>query len=122
MDTYLGAAAPMALDSRMATLNPEPARIFGALAQPTRLAVIERLARGPASVSELSRPCGMAGPSFLKHLRVLESAGLIRTDKRGRVRTARLQADAQRWVEECVALHRREWEESLTISRNSSSE
>ena len=103
----------MALDSHMATLNPEPARIFGALADPTRLAVIERLARGPASVSELSRPFGMAGPSFLKHLRVLESAGLIRTDKRGRVRTARLQADALRWVEEWVALHRREWEQRL---------
>ena len=95
----------------MATLNPEPPRVFGALADPTRLTVTGRLARGPASVSELSRPFGMAGPSFLKHLRVLESADLIRTDKRGGVRPARLQADALRWG--WVALHRRECEQRL---------
>jgi DNA-binding transcriptional ArsR family regulator len=97
----------------MATFNPELPKIFGALSDPTRLAVVERLASGPASVSELSQPFELAGPSFLKHLRVLESAGVIRTRKKGRVRTARLAPDALRWVEDWVARHRREWERRL---------
>jgi DNA-binding transcriptional ArsR family regulator len=97
----------------MATLRPELTKVFAALADPTRLAVVERLAQGPASVSELSQPFRMAGPSFLKHLRVLESAGLIRTRKRGRVRTARLEANALRWMEEWTAVHRAEWARHL---------
>jgi DNA-binding transcriptional ArsR family regulator len=97
----------------MATFSPELTEIFGALSDPTRLAVIERLALGPASVSELSHPFGLKGPSFLKHLRVLESAGLIRTRKKGRVRSAWLEPDALRWVEDWVARHRREWERRL---------
>jgi len=94
----------------MATFHRELATIFGALSDPTRLAVVERLASGPASVSELSQPFGLRGPSFLKHLKVLESAGLIRTRKKGRIRTARLEPDALRWVEDWVARHRTEWE------------
>ncbi|HEX9169531.1 MAG TPA: metalloregulator ArsR/SmtB family transcription factor [Roseiarcus sp.] len=97
----------------MATFNPELTRIFGALSDPTRLAVVEELAQGPASVSKLSQPFGMAGPSFLKHVRVLESAGLIRTEKKGRIRTVRLEPDALRWAEDWVALHRAEWERHL---------
>ena len=97
----------------MATFYPELTKIFDALSDPTRLAVVERLASGPASVSELSRPFELAGPSFLKHLRVLESAGLIRTYKKGRIRTARLEANALRWVEDWVARHRTEWERRL---------
>ena len=97
----------------MATFHPELTKVFAALADPTRLAVVERLTEGAASVSTLAEPFGMAGPSFLKHLRVLESAGLIRTRKRGRVRTARLEADALRWVEGWVARHRAEWASRL---------
>ena len=97
----------------MATFHRELATIFGALSDPTRLAVVERLASGPASVSELSQPFGLRGPSFLKHLKVLESAGLIRTRKKGRIRTARLEPDALRWVEDWVARHRTEWERRL---------
>jgi DNA-binding transcriptional ArsR family regulator len=97
----------------MATFHPELTRIFDALSDPTRLAVVERLASRPASVSELAQPFGLRGPSFLKHLRVLESAGLIRTRKTGRVRTVRLEADALRWVEDWVARHRSEWEGRL---------
>jgi DNA-binding transcriptional ArsR family regulator len=63
---------------------------FHALANPTRRAVVERLARGPATVSELAEPFHMALPSFLQHLQVLETSGLIQTQKRGRVRTARV--------------------------------
>lgn len=60
---------------------------FGALADPTRRAVIAQLARGPATVSELAEPFDMAMPSFLLHLRKLEGAGLLRSEKVGRVRT-----------------------------------
>jgi DNA-binding transcriptional ArsR family regulator len=97
----------------MATFSPELTKIFDALSDPTRLAVVQRLASGPASVSELSRPFELAGPSFLKHLRLLESAALIRTHKRGRIRTARLEPEALRSVETWVAHHRREWERRL---------
>jgi DNA-binding transcriptional ArsR family regulator len=87
--------------------------VFGALSDPTRLAVVERLVRGPASVSELAKPFKMAGPSFLKHLKVLEDAGLAHSEKQGRVRIVALRPDALRWVEEWVLRHRRLWERRL---------
>ncbi|WP_299399813.1 helix-turn-helix transcriptional regulator, partial [Pelagibius sp.] len=61
--------------------------VFRALADPTRRAVIQRLNRGPASVTELAEPFDMALPSFLQHLKVLEESGLVRSKKVGRVRT-----------------------------------
>ena len=64
--------------------------VFRALADPTRRGVIERLSRSPAAVSELAEPYAMALPSFLQHLKVLEDCGLVRSQKRGRVRTYRL--------------------------------
>lgn len=87
--------------------------IFGALSDPTRLSVVERLARGPASVSDLAQPFAMAGPSFLKHLRVLEEAGLITSSKAGRVRTIALAADSMRPVEDWIRAHRDTWEKRL---------
>jgi DNA-binding transcriptional ArsR family regulator len=69
-------------------------RMFHALADPSRRAVIERLARGPASVSELARPFAMALPSVVQHLGVLEGAGIISSTKVGRVRTYQLAPDA----------------------------
>nr|WP_284322482.1 metalloregulator ArsR/SmtB family transcription factor [Dyella acidisoli] len=75
--------------------------IFHALADPTRRAVIQRLSRGPATVGELAEPFNMALPSFMKHVGVLESTGLIRSRKRGRIRTCTLErkklAAAERW-------------------------
>lgn len=65
--------------------------IFQALADPTRRAVIGRLGRGPASVTELARPFDMALPSFMKHIRLLEGSGLISTRKDGRVRTCAIE-------------------------------
>lgn len=62
-------------------------RVFHALADPTRLAVIERLSRSPAPVQELAQPFAMALPSFMQHLRVLEASGLVQSRKEGRVRT-----------------------------------
>ncbi len=87
--------------------------VFSALANPTRRAVVERLGRGPAVVSELAEPFDMALPSFMQHLRVLESCGLVRSHKVGRVRTMRLVpgqlAPAAHWLEEQSSL----WERRL---------
>ena len=81
---------------------------FHALADPTRRAVISRLTRGPAPVKELAAPFAMGLPSFLKHLRVLEADGLIRSEKVGRVRTCRIDtgrlAAAEGWLSEQRAL------------------
>lgn len=82
--------------------------VFLALSDPTRRAVLARLGQGPASVGELAKPFGMALPSFMKHIRLLEERGLIRTRKAGRVRTcaidtARL-AIADCWLAEQRAL------------------
>ncbi|HTJ94145.1 MAG TPA: metalloregulator ArsR/SmtB family transcription factor [Pararobbsia sp.] len=75
--------------------------VFHALADPTRRAVIHRLGSGPATVSELAEPFDMALPSFMKHMRVLEDTGLVRSRKIGRTRTCSLErkklAAAERW-------------------------
>ncbi|WP_110239004.1 ArsR/SmtB family transcription factor [Nocardioides gilvus] len=64
--------------------------VLRALADPTRRAVVERLAKGPAVVSDLAEPFSMTLPSLLQHLRVLEEAGVVMSEKQGRVRTASL--------------------------------
>jgi DNA-binding transcriptional ArsR family regulator len=68
--------------------------VLRALADPTRRAVVERLAKSPAVVSELAAPFAMALPSLMQHLRVLEGAGLITSEKHGRIRTVSLQPGA----------------------------
>lgn len=77
--------------------------VFHGLADPTRRAVLERLSRGPAAVSELSQPFHMALPSFLQHLGVLEECGLVKSRKSGRVRTYQLTPQplkaAEGWLE-----------------------
>lgn len=84
--------------------------IFQALADPTRRAVLGRLARGAASVSELAQPFDMALPSFMKHIRVLEDGGLIRTRKAGRVRTCTLERRNLGLAESWLADQRALWE------------
>lgn len=83
---------------------------FAALSDPTRRAVVERLARGPASVSTLAAPHDIALPTFMRHLRVLEDCGLVRSVKKGRVRTCHIEAaplmELQGWLE----WQRRVWE------------
>ncbi|PZW50883.1 ArsR family transcriptional regulator [Humitalea rosea] len=82
--------------------------VFQALADPTRRAVLGRLGQGPASISELARPFGMALPSFMKHIHLLEESGWIRTHKEGRVRTCAIETRAfvtvQAWLSEQRAL------------------
>jgi DNA-binding transcriptional ArsR family regulator len=85
-------------------------RTFAALSDPTRRDILERLATGPASITELARPFGISLPGLLKHVHVLEQANLVTTEKRGRKRECRLgperMDDAGRWIE----TYRRQWE------------
>jgi DNA-binding transcriptional ArsR family regulator len=84
---------------------------FQALADPTRRAIVERLTRGPASVSELARPLAMSLPAVMQHLGVLEGSGLVRSEKIGRVRTCRIEAGALGSAEQWISRQRAEWEQ-----------
>jgi DNA-binding transcriptional ArsR family regulator len=88
-------------------------QVFHALADPTRRGMVERLVRGPATVSELSRPLEMSLPAVLQHLQVLEASGLVRSEKAGRVRTCRIEPDALRAAEAWVTGQRTAWETRL---------
>ena len=97
------------MPEQVATLD----RLFQALADPTRRAVVERLGRGPVATSELARPFAMALPSFLQHLEVLERAGLVSSTKKGRVRTYRLTPQPLEVAENWMTTQRRLWEGRL---------
>ena len=88
-------------------------RLFHALSDPARRAIVERLARGPAPVSELARPLPMSLPAAMQHLAVLEAAGLVRSRKVGRVRICAIEAQALRRAEHWIDARRREWERRL---------
>jgi DNA-binding transcriptional ArsR family regulator len=88
-------------------------RVFRALGDPTRRAVVSRLTAGPAAVSELARGTGMALPSFAQHLDVLERCGLVRSRKVGRVRTYRLVPQPLKTAERWMAQQRALWERRL---------
>lgn len=88
-------------------------RLFHALADPARRAILERLGRGPAPVSELAKPLPMSLPAAMQHLGVLEDAGLIRTEKVGRTRTCALEPQAMSRAEQWITARRREWENRL---------
>ena len=87
--------------------------IFHCLSDATRRAVIAQLSLGPAAVSDLAAPHDMAMPSFLKHLKVLESGGWIETRKAGRVRTCRLRRDAAEAAEGWLGKQRKMWDARL---------
>lgn len=86
---------------------------FQALADPARRTIIERLARGPASVSELARPLAMSLPAVMQHLAVLEGSGLVRSEKTGRVRTCRIEPAALSLAEQWINQRRIEWQRRL---------
>ena len=88
-------------------------RVFHALSDPTRRAIMSRLGQGPASVSELAKPFAMAMPSLLQHLQVLEESRLIRTAKVGRVRTCEMQPVALDVAGHWIAEQRALWEGRL---------
>ena len=84
--------------------------VFLALADPTRRAVLHQLGHGPASVGDLARDTEMTLPSFMKHVRMLESNGLICTAKAGRVRTCRLNRERLAVIDDWLTQQRRVWE------------
>jgi DNA-binding transcriptional ArsR family regulator len=105
-------AAPVILKHMLNQLPPLD-RVFQALADPTRRVMVERLCRGPASVSALAEPLAMSLPAVIQHLQVLEASGLVRSEKAGRVRTCRIDARALRTAEGWIAGQRASWERRL---------
>lgn len=88
-------------------------RVFQAIADPTRRAIVERLIRGPAAVKALAEPLAMSLPAVMQHLQVLEAAGVITTHKIGRVRTCQIESLALRQAEHWLRLQRTQAELQL---------
>jgi DNA-binding transcriptional ArsR family regulator len=85
-------------------------RVFHALAEPTRRAIVERLSVGPMSVSDLAKPFEMTLAAIVQHLQVLEQGGVVRTEKVGRVRTCCVDSDGLRLAERWISERRTLWE------------
>jgi DNA-binding transcriptional ArsR family regulator len=102
-----------AILKQMLNSQPQLDLVFQSLSDPTRRAIVERLGRGPASVSQLAQPFAMSLPAVLQHVAVLEASGLVRSEKVGRVRTCRIDSRALsaagRWIQE----RRTTWERRL---------
>lgn len=90
-----------------------PRSVFHALGDPARQAIVDRLSRGSASVSELAEPLDMTLSAVVQHVKVLERSGVIRTEKIGRVRTCRLEPKALAAAERWIAQRRALWERRL---------
>jgi DNA-binding transcriptional ArsR family regulator len=88
-------------------------RIFAALGNETRRAMVARLVESPASVRDLAAPFAMSLPSVLQHLQVLQDCGLVTTRKSGRVRTCSIEPDGLRRAEAWLATQRTDWEQRL---------
>ncbi|MCR9138654.1 MAG: metalloregulator ArsR/SmtB family transcription factor [Alphaproteobacteria bacterium] len=99
----------------MAEYQQKLDRVFHALSDPTRRAVIQQLGSGPASVSALADPHKMAFQSFSQHLKVLEDSGLVISEKEGRVRTCKIAGDALVNAQEWIAAQRRRWNEQFDL-------
>src|SRR5580698_2119587 len=94
-------------------LNYQLDRTFAALADPARRTMVERLAQGSATVSELARPLPMSLPAVMLHLKVLEDCGLVTSQKTGRVRTCRIEPQMLTQAEQWISQRRQMWERSL---------
>jgi DNA-binding transcriptional ArsR family regulator len=97
------------VNHRLDALTPT----FHALADPTRRAILSRLAQGDAAVGELARPFAMSAPAISKHLKVLERAGLIRREVEGRVHRCHLEEEPLRQTQSWIEEHRRIWEQQF---------
>jgi len=96
-------------------MNADPlSATFAALADPTRRAILARLASGETSVLDLAKPFDISLPAVSKHLKVLERAGLIERGREAQWRPCRLQANPLKGVADWVEFYRRHWEESLS--------
>lgn len=87
--------------------------VFHALSDAARRSMVARLARGPATVTALAEPLAMSLPAVMQHLRVLETSGLVRSEKAGRVRTCRIEPAALRRAEHWIHERRDQWERQL---------
>jgi DNA-binding transcriptional ArsR family regulator len=96
----------------MDEMTDQLSAVFGALADPTRRAILARLAEGDANVSELTAPFKVSQPAISKHLKVLESAGLVSRSRRATARLSHLEADPLRSATEWLVGYREYWEES----------
>jgi len=97
-------------------MSPTPDALsatFAALADPTRRAILARLARGETSVGELARPFAMSGPAVTKHLKVLERTGLISRGRTAQQRPAKLEPEALKAASQWLDAYRRFWEEKF---------
>ena len=88
-------------------------RTFQALADKSRRSIVERLTLGPLSVSALAEPMAMSLPAVFQHLKVLESSGLVRSEKSGRIRTCHIEPTALTWAEGWIASRQMAWERRL---------
>ena len=88
-------------------------RLFHALGDPTRRAILDRLTGGPLSVSRLAEPLGVTLTAVAQHLQILEEAELVHTEKLGRVRTCRMESSGLRVLEQWIRDHRTSWERKL---------
>jgi DNA-binding transcriptional ArsR family regulator len=88
-------------------------RLFHALGDPTRRAILDRLSQGPVSVSALAGPLGITLTAVVQHLQILEECGLARTEKLGRVRTCRIESAGFNALEQWIRNHRTVWERKL---------
>lgn len=88
-------------------------RVFHALGDPTRRAIVEKLSYGPISVSSLAKPLDITLAAVVQHLQVLEQSGLVRTHKVGRVRTCRMEPAGLSVMERWIANRRTQWERRL---------
>jgi DNA-binding transcriptional ArsR family regulator len=88
-------------------------RVFHALGDPTRRALVERLSQGPITVSRLAKPLAITLAAVVQHLQVLEKSGLVRTEKLGRVRTCRIETGGLSVVEQWIEDRRATWENRL---------
>jgi DNA-binding transcriptional ArsR family regulator len=88
-------------------------RTFHALSDPTRRAMVQRLSRGPATVSELAKPLSISLPAVMQHLAVLEASGVVTSQKEGRVRTCKVEPKALSAAEQWIVERRQAWERKL---------
>jgi DNA-binding transcriptional ArsR family regulator len=88
-------------------------RLFHALGDPTRRAILDLLSRGPTTVTRLSEPLGITVTAVTQHLQILEECDLVRTEKIGRVRTCRIEPTGFSALEKWIKDHRSHWESAL---------
>lgn len=93
--------------------KPHIDRVFHALGDPSRRAILEKLSRGPISVSRLAEPLSITLAAVVQHLQVLEESGLVQTEKAGRVRTCRIEPAGLAAAQEWIADRRSMWERGL---------